>query len=43
MIRAAGGREEAAVWSEIHQGYATSVESGIPPIVVGRSSNPTSA
>jgi hypothetical protein len=22
------------VWSEIHQGYATSVESGIPPIVV---------
>ncbi len=33
MIRAAGGREEGAVWSEIHQGYATSIESGIPPIV----------
>ena len=33
MIRAAGGREEPAVWSEIHQGYATSVESRIPPIV----------
>jgi len=33
MIRAAGGREEAAVWSEIHQGYATSVESAIPPLV----------
>ena len=35
MIRAAGGREEAAVWSEVHQGYATSVASGIlPPVVV---------
>jgi len=30
---AIGGREEAAVWSEIHQGYATRVEAGIPPIV----------
>ena len=34
MIRAAGGREEAAVWSEIHQGYSGSDRSGIPPLVV---------
>jgi hypothetical protein len=34
MIRAAGGREEAAVWSEIHQGYSGSDRSEIPPVVV---------
>lgn len=34
MIRAAGGREEAAAWSEIHQGYSGSDLSGIPPAVV---------
>ena len=34
MIRASGGREEAAVWSEVHQGYSGSDRSGIPPIVV---------
>lgn len=34
MIRAAGGREAVAVWSEIHQGYSGTDSSGIPPIVV---------
>jgi hypothetical protein len=34
MIRASGGREEAAVWSEVHQGYSGIEGSGIPPIVV---------
>lgn len=34
MIRAAGGREEIAVWTEIHQGYRDIAGSGIPPIVV---------
>jgi hypothetical protein len=34
MIRAAGGREEVAVWTEIHQGYRDIFASGIPPIVV---------
>jgi hypothetical protein len=38
MIRAAGGREEMALWSEIHQGYSSGSGSGIgigiPPVVV---------
>lgn len=34
MIRAAGGREETAVWSEVHQGYSPLGGAGIPPIVV---------
>ncbi len=34
MIRDAGGREEAAVWSGIHQGYAGVEGCGIPPVVV---------
>lgn len=34
MIRAAGGREEVAVWTEIHQGYRSSDGTGLPPVVV---------
>ena len=34
MIRAAGGREVLAVWSEIHQGYSGIESSGISPLVV---------
>jgi hypothetical protein len=34
MVRAAGGREAIAVWSEVHQGYSGLDDSGIPPIVV---------
>ncbi len=34
MIRAAGGREEIAAWSEFHQGYQSDAEVGIPSIVV---------
>jgi hypothetical protein len=34
MIRAAGGREEAASWAEVHQGYRDFAESRLPPVVV---------
>lgn len=34
MIRAAGGREEIAAWTEVHQGYQSSARLGIPSIVV---------
>jgi hypothetical protein len=34
MIRAAGGREEIAAWTEIHQGYQDFARLGIPPVVV---------
>lgn len=34
MIRAAGGREEVALWARIHQGYRTRVEHRVPPVVV---------
>ncbi len=34
MIRAAGGREEIAAWTEVHQGYTGVARLGIPPIVV---------
>jgi hypothetical protein len=34
MIRAAGGREAIAVWSEIHQGYSGSAGAELPPVVV---------
>ena len=34
MIRAAGGREEIAAWTEVHQGYQDIARLGIPSIVV---------
>ena len=34
LIRQAGGREEIAAWSEVHQGGAPSGVPGIPPEVV---------
>jgi len=34
MIRAAGGREEVAAWTEVHQGYRSVAPLGIPPLVV---------
>jgi HD domain len=34
MIRAAGGREEVAAWTELHQGYRSWDGAGLPPVVV---------
>ncbi len=34
MIRAAGGREELAAWTEVHQGYRDFAGLGIPPDVL---------
>lgn len=34
MIRAAGGREVFAVWSEIHQGYSEGAGADIPPAII---------
>ena len=34
MVRDAGGREEVAVWSEVHQGYRQTGRLAIPPDVV---------
>lgn len=34
MIRAAGGREEIAAWTEVHQGYRSLAGLGIPSIIV---------
>jgi hypothetical protein len=34
MIRAAGGREAIAAWTEVHQGYRGLERSGVPPAVV---------
>jgi putative nucleotidyltransferase with HDIG domain len=34
MIRAAGGREEVAAWTEVHHGHRGVDRSGIPPVVV---------
>lgn len=34
LIRAAGGREEIAAWSEVHQGGGVGSAAGIPPAVV---------
>ena len=34
MIRAAGGREEVAAWTEVHQGYESFARLGIPSVVV---------
>ena len=34
MIRAAGGREEVAAWSEVHQGYRETGRLAIPSVVV---------
>jgi hypothetical protein len=34
MIRAAGGREEVAAWTEVHQGYQSVARLGMPSIVV---------
>jgi hypothetical protein len=33
MIRAAGGREAVAAWTEVHQGYAGAVSPEIPSVV----------
>ncbi len=34
MIRAAGGRETIAAWTEVHQGYRSAAGLGIPPVVL---------
>jgi hypothetical protein len=34
MIRAAGGREEVAAWTEVHQGYPDCTRLETPPVVV---------
>ncbi len=34
MIRAAGGREEIAAWTEVHQGYHSAAPAGIPAAVI---------
>lgn len=34
MIRDAGGREEIAAWTEVHQGCGDTTASGVPPDVV---------
>ncbi len=34
MIRTAGGREEIAAWTEVHQGYRSFAGLGIPAVVL---------
>jgi hypothetical protein len=34
MIRDAGGREEVAVWAEVHQTHAGAAAAGVPAAVV---------